>query len=216
VHGMLSQMDPALVAYCDKIASQGGPLHLPDELGYSTFPATPVVQLGTATRTSARLRHVQPEVNMDQSYDVLKRNKKITDVVHAAEDKSQDSVPSKSSQEHHANDVNSERLDPMSIDANVQGTCTNSLADSSSFDDVAMLDGDFSIQEESVKQLFVKRIENYSIPQLERLYTRIMKGVFETKDKVTNDDIKTSVWVFLLNFVEDDANFRLIGFPFLP
>lgn len=78
---MLSQMDPALVAYCDKIASQGGPVHLSDELGDSTFPSTPVVQLGTATRMSARLRHVQPEVNMDQSYEALKRNKKIADVV---------------------------------------------------------------------------------------------------------------------------------------
>lgn len=83
VHGMLSQMDPALVAYCDKIASQGGPVQLPDELGDSTFPANPVVQLGTATRTSARLRHVQPEVNMDQGYEVLKRTKKIGEGVHA-------------------------------------------------------------------------------------------------------------------------------------
>lgn len=80
VHGMLTQMDPALITYCDKIASQGGPVHLPDELGDSTFPATPVVQLGTATRMSARLRHVQPEVNMDQGYEVLKRTKKINDV----------------------------------------------------------------------------------------------------------------------------------------
>jgi hypothetical protein len=83
VHGMLSQMDPALAAYCDKIASQGGPVHLPDELGGTTFPATPVVQLGTTTRMSARLRHVQPEVNMDQGYEVLKRTKKIGDGVHA-------------------------------------------------------------------------------------------------------------------------------------
>lgn len=80
---MLSQMDPALVAFCDKIASQGGPVQLPEELGDSTFPATPVVQLGTTTRTSARLRHVQPEVNMDQGYEVLKRTKKIGDTVHA-------------------------------------------------------------------------------------------------------------------------------------
>ncbi|XP_052116341.1 ATPase family AAA domain-containing protein At1g05910-like isoform X2 [Arachis duranensis] len=53
VHGMISQMDPALVAYCDKIVAQGGPVHLSNELRGSTFPATPVVQLGTATRLSA-------------------------------------------------------------------------------------------------------------------------------------------------------------------
>jgi len=83
VHGMLSQMDPALAAYCDKIASQGGPAHLPDELGDTTFPATPVVQLATTTRTSARLRHVQPEVNLDQGYEVLKRTKKVGDGINA-------------------------------------------------------------------------------------------------------------------------------------
>jgi len=73
-------MDPALVAYCDKIASQGGPFQLSDELEDSTFPASPVVQMCTGTRMSARLRHVQPEVNMDQSYEALKRTKKITEV----------------------------------------------------------------------------------------------------------------------------------------
>lgn len=80
---MLSQMDPALIAYCDKIAAQGGPVHIPDEFGGSTFPSTPVVQLGTTTRMSARLRNVQPEVNMDQSYEALRRTKKCTDVTNA-------------------------------------------------------------------------------------------------------------------------------------
>lgn len=83
VHGMLSQMDPALVTYCDKIAAQGGPTHLPDDLGGSIFPTTPVVQLGTVTRASARLRNVQPEVNLDQSYEALKRPKKNADAAHA-------------------------------------------------------------------------------------------------------------------------------------
>ncbi|XP_057456261.1 ATPase family AAA domain-containing protein At1g05910 isoform X2 [Lotus japonicus] len=208
VQGMLSQMDPALVAYCDKIASEGGPVHLPDELRDSTFPVTPVVQLGTATtRMSARLRHVQPEVNMDKSYEALKRTKKTSDF--PAEDKSQEeSIPSKSSQEHQTSDMDSERPEPVTIDGNSNGTGTNSFADDSSLNDVTMLDDEFSSQVESVKQHFVKRSENYSLPQLERIYTRIMKGVFETKEKGMNDDdIKTSVVRFLLKFVEDDANF---------
>jgi len=82
VHGMLSQMDPALITYCDKIAAQGGPVQVPDDLGGSIFPSTPVVQLGT-TRTSARLRNVQPDVNLDQSYEALKRQKKNADATHA-------------------------------------------------------------------------------------------------------------------------------------
>jgi hypothetical protein len=76
-------MDPALVTYCDKIAAQGGPVQIPDDLGGSIFPSTPVVQLGTVTRTSARLRNVQPDVNLDQSYEALKRQKKNADAAHA-------------------------------------------------------------------------------------------------------------------------------------
>lgn len=80
---MLSQMDPALVTHCDQIAAQGGPVQVPDDLGGSIFPSTPVVQLGTITRASARLRNVQPEVNLDQSYEALKRQKKNVDAGHA-------------------------------------------------------------------------------------------------------------------------------------
>lgn len=126
-----------------------------------------------------------------------------------AESKSQDSIPVKSSQEQHqAHDEDSERIEPEAIDGDLLGSCTNNLADGSSLHDITMQDGEFSRQVESVKQHFVKRSEKYSIPQLERLYTRIMKGVFEAKDKGMNhDDLKNSVLGFLLKFVEDDANF---------
>lgn len=78
---MLSQMDPALVAFCDKIDAQGGPVHLPDDIAGLALPATPVLQqTGTTTRMSARLRHVQPEVNLCQSYEALKRTKKNLDM----------------------------------------------------------------------------------------------------------------------------------------
>ncbi|XP_068474069.1 ATPase family AAA domain-containing protein At1g05910 isoform X1 [Phaseolus vulgaris] len=201
VHGMLSQMDPALAAYCDKIASEGGPVQLSDELEDSTFPASPVVGIGT--RMSARLRHVQPAVNVDQSYEALKRTKKITEV-HAAEDKSQDSVLPKSFQEHQPDDTDAKSLESMSMEGNMHET---DPADGNSSEDVTVLDDEFSREVESVKERFVKRSENFSIPQLERLYTRIMKGVFETKNKRVNGDLKSSVLKFLLNFLEDDANF---------
>ncbi|RYR63222.1 hypothetical protein Ahy_A04g021024 [Arachis hypogaea] len=74
VHGMISQMDPTLVAYGDKIVAQGGPVHLSNELRWSTFPATPVVQLGTATRLSARLRnesHVKLKFQMIRQINLL-------------------------------------------------------------------------------------------------------------------------------------------------
>lgn len=76
---MLSQMDPALVAFCEKIAAEGGPVSVPDELGEYALPQTPVLQLTTMTRASARLRNVQPEVNLDKSYEAPKRHKKQVD-----------------------------------------------------------------------------------------------------------------------------------------
>lgn len=79
---MLSQMDPALVSFCDKIAAQGGPVLVVDDADGLGLPAAPVVQLASVTRTSARLRNVQPEVNLSRSYEALKRTKKSTDNEH--------------------------------------------------------------------------------------------------------------------------------------
>ncbi|XVF37845.1 hypothetical protein REPUB_Repub20aG0046000 [Reevesia pubescens] len=210
VHGMLSQMDPALVAYCDKIAAQGGPAHMPDDMEVSTFPSVPVVQLGTVTRTSARLRNVQPEAN-PQSYEALKRPKKNVDTVLAAEDKSRmaDSVQTKSSQTLEANEINCDRPEPTSGDGNQKEKSTEAsdLIDENGSQDMRMSDSEISNQVESAKKLFVERTENYSIPQLERLYTRIMKGIFETRDKGVGDDPKPSILKFLLKFAENEANF---------
>ncbi|KAL5781114.1 hypothetical protein ACOSP7_006143 [Xanthoceras sorbifolium] len=215
VHGMLTQMDPALVTYCDKIAAQGGPTHMPDDAGESLFPSIPVVQLGTVTRSSARLRNVQPVVNLDQSYEALKRPKKNADAAFAAstaEDRSQhpDSVQAKSSHEAEANDAEPERPEPSSADGNEQetsGEVSGQIDGNGSTQDVVMSDGETLHQLESIKRLFVERTENYGIPQLERLYTRIMKGIFETKDKGAEDDPKPSILRFLLKFAEDQANF---------
>lgn len=76
---MLSQMDPALVAFCEKIAAEGGPVSVPDELGGDALPQNPVLQSSTLTRARARLRNVQPEVNLDQSFEALRRHKKHAD-----------------------------------------------------------------------------------------------------------------------------------------
>lgn len=77
VHGMLAQMDPALVTFCDKIAAQGGPVQFPEEVEGSVLSSPPIVQMATVTRASARLRNVQPEVNLSQSYEALKRKKNV-------------------------------------------------------------------------------------------------------------------------------------------
>lgn len=74
-------------------------------------------------------------------------------------------------------------------------------------DDVVMCDGEVAQQVETIKRLFVERSENYGIPQLERLYSRIMKGIFGNKEKGTEDDPKTSILRLLLTFAEDEENF---------
>ncbi|KAK9288139.1 hypothetical protein L1049_016587 [Liquidambar formosana] len=210
VHGMLAQMDPALVTFCEKIATQGGPVHMPDDLGGSTYPANPVVQLGTVTRASARLRNVQPEVNLDQSYEALKRPKKNVDAAHA-EDKSrpQESAPSKPSQEPEANDTSPERPEICLDDSSrlqTSGEASGHTGGNGS-EDVTMSDGEISSQVESVKQLFVERTAGYGIPQLERLYTRVMKGVFEITHTGVKDTSKLSIIRFLSEFAEGEANF---------
>jgi ATPase family AAA domain-containing protein 2 len=42
----------------------------------SILQAAPVAQLVSGTRMSARLHNVQPDVNLTQSYEVLKRQKR--------------------------------------------------------------------------------------------------------------------------------------------
>ncbi|CAB4263435.1 unnamed protein product [Prunus armeniaca] len=302
VHGMLSQMDPALVAYCDKIAAEGGPEHIPDGLGVSTFPVIPVVQLGTVTRASARLRNVQLEVPVDQNYEACRRPKRIVEPqlevpvdqnyealkqpkrnaepqlevhvdenyevlkwpnrnvepAHAglllvascnfeifipesphkkegkrqkrlddwrnegysrpklntvfygsstAEDKSwlQDSILSKSSQEPETNETNPE-VPESSHQHETSGEISGHNSHVIGSQDITMSDGEMTNQIESVRRLFVERTENYDIPQLERLYTRIMKGIFDIKHKGDIDGTKPSILRYLLKFAEGEAN----------
>ncbi|KAK2998337.1 hypothetical protein RJ639_023573 [Escallonia herrerae] len=211
VHGMLTQIDPALVAFCEKIAAEGGPAPMPDDLESSPFSQAPVVQMATLTRASARLRNVQPVVNLDQSYDALKRTKKNTDATHAAEDETmpldpQEVVHPKTSQEPEGVDTSQGR--PEGLLAECSQLETSEEASLLRSEDVAMLDAESASKIESTKQLLVERTGGYGIPQLERLYTRVMKGVFETKNsELRREDLKPSILSFLLKFAEDDANF---------
>ncbi|XP_039133348.1 ATPase family AAA domain-containing protein At1g05910 isoform X1 [Dioscorea cayenensis subsp. rotundata] len=222
VQGMLSQMDPALVSFCDKIAADGGPVQVADDIGISSLTAGPVVQLTAVTRSSARLRHVQPEVNLQQSYEALKRPKKITETEQAAsimEDKSNavtESETSKSgnsqpgsSQELQMNGA-SNRLDNPSHNELSEGLVTVSCAgptDISTKEDVDMADAEISEQITSIKHRLMERAEGYGVPELERLYMRIVKGVIAVRSKEAEENHRLSILRYLLKFVEDDDNF---------
>ncbi|CAE5956664.1 unnamed protein product [Arabidopsis arenosa] len=213
VHGMLSQMDPALLTYCDKIAAEGGPSQIPDDLSGSILGLAPVVQMGTVTRTSARLRNVQPEVNLDRDYEGLKKPKKTTDAVctESAADKSQNQdsgkempSPEDSAAPSPTDGDREDRSEPPSKEASAEDVCGDSSRNS------AKLDEEISSRTESVKGLLMERTDNYSIPQMERLYTRIMKGVLETLDEGLRDDDnnpKYSILRFLSEFAQHQANF---------
>lgn len=114
----------------------------------------------------------------------------------------QDSLPSKSSNDHEE-----DALEQMPESTFADRNQPADVPDTSGCTplDVTMSDAEMSCKIESVKQQLVKRSKDYGIPQLERLYTRIMKGVFETKTAVTNEDLKTSILSFLLKFAEDES-----------
>ncbi|CAL9098357.1 unnamed protein product [Musa textilis] len=216
VQGMLSQMDPALVSFCDKIAAQGGPLHLADDMEELNIPAAPVVQLAAVTRTSARLRNVQPDVNPAQSYEALRRPKKNAD-----------HDPGSGRDERAPVEPDSMRVssypglqDPPETNGSSGGPEDHSntgLPESSEVassplvnentDDAVMTDADISKQIDSVKQHFMERTRDYGMPQLERLYARVIKGVMAIGSERREEDRRLLVLGHLLKFVEDDEIF---------
>ncbi|XP_058102404.1 ATPase family AAA domain-containing protein At1g05910 isoform X2 [Magnolia sinica] len=224
VQGMLSQMDPVLVTFCDKIGEQGGPMHVPDDMGGLGIPAMPVVQLANVTRTSARLRHVQPEMNLCQSYEALKRTKRNIDTEQAGtnigssvEDKSRPAeqeptkpTPSRpsSSQEPDMNGPPNRPEDSPTngeqpeVSENTSGLSTRDRHQ----EDALMEDQEVSGHVETLKQHLLECTEGYNVPQLERLYTRVMKGVVDLKGKA-EEGYKPTILKFMLRFVEDKGNF---------
>lgn len=220
VQGMLSQMDPGLVSFCDKIVAQGGPVNVADEMGGLCFPSVPVVQLASITRTSARLRNVQPEVNLSQSYEALKRGKKNSENEQAGsanEEKSQavsEPEPSKASScpagPAEEPDTNGLLKRPENLPDNeipessglTDGPCSQEVSQ-----DSIMTDADISEQVSTIKQRLMERTSGCSVPQLERLYSRILKGVMTIRSREGNKDHKLLIFRHLLKFVEDDDNF---------
>lgn len=73
--------------------------------------------------------------------------------------------------------------------------------------DVTMSEADDTSKIEPLKQRLVERSKDYGIPQLERLYARVIKGVFDNKTGKSKDIIKDSILSYLSKFVEDEANF---------
>nr|ASZ84552.1 putative BRAT1 [Cupressus sempervirens] len=232
VLGMLSQMDPLLVAFCDKIAAQGGPTRLSEDSATNFLP-NPVAQPVHVTRASARLRNVQPEMNVSQSYEVLKRSKRNSDpdqgeVVAGnsdpfAEDSSQpmeidtsgqNTLPTKCShgsqtteafrsvQQREANDQDEIMNQPLAPTDVAESTIAVEDGGSKSLPKVP-ISKHLAEQIDSIEQIFVKRTEGYGISELERLYGQICRGVISLKEAD-----KPMIVKFLKDFSSDESNFQ--------
>lgn len=66
---------------------------------------------------------------------------------------------------------------------------------------------DLPRQLEALKQHFMELTARYGVPQLERLYSQIMKGAIELTSKESNEDHRRLVVRYLLTFVENSDNF---------
>jgi len=66
---------------------------------------------------------------------------------------------------------------------------------------------DTTEQVRTVKQRLMERTNDYGVPQLERLYSRVMKGVMAIRSREGHKDHKLLILRLLLKFVEDDDNF---------
>ncbi|KAJ4779666.1 ATPase family AAA domain-containing protein [Rhynchospora pubera] len=214
VEGMLSQMDPTLVSFCEKIAEQGGPLHFEEvDTAGSILQSNPVAQLAVITRTSARLRNVQPEVNLSQSYEVLKRQKRSTENEQlvmsgaAKDDKGPntdpdlmrpDSTQAEPTEEPNSNGPENSLSIPEVSSSSLPGNGTK---------DVEMFEADFTDKLESIKQRFMELTEEYGVPQLEILYTKVIRGLISAKNREARQDSKQFTVRYLFRFVEEANNF---------
>ncbi|CAL9205354.1 unnamed protein product [Musa hybrid cultivar] len=213
VQGMLSQMDPALVSFCDNIAAQGGPLLLADDVEELNVPTAPVVQLANIPRMSARLCNVQPDVNLAQSYEAIKLPKKNTDHTGSGREERGTAEPDQIKVSSHPGFQEPDRNGPWRQPENhtnhglaeVSEAASSQLANEN-IDDATKADADISEQIDSVKKHLIDQMEGYGVPQLERLYTRAMKGVMAAGSQ-HREDSRQLVLDRLLKFVEDDKNF---------
>ncbi|KAM0894917.1 hypothetical protein ACQ4PT_024173 [Festuca glaucescens] len=222
VQGMLSQMDPSLVSFCDKIAAQGGPLQFMDGEDSSILQAPPVVQLVSVTRTSARLRNVQPDVDLSRSYEVLKRHKKSTENEQGSAIKESTARDERSPGDVDLSKPTSPEEAPEGPVSNgplkeadkapaeapaVPGSPPEPMVTDNGEEATMPTSDDTPEKLEAAKQRFMELTVGYGVPQLERLYSRIMKGALELRGKETNEDHRRLVVRHLLAFIENGDNF---------
>ncbi|KAL6966702.1 hypothetical protein U1Q18_032492 [Sarracenia purpurea var. burkii] len=117
--------------------------------------------------------------------------------------RTQESGQPKSSQESEADDTNLQGPECLFPDTHQLETPEATMGQ-----DVIMSDSEISGMIVTVKSVFMEHTEDYGIPQLERLYTRVIKDVFEAKaSEPGDDDLRPSILSYFLKFGENTTNF---------
>lgn len=81
-----------------------------------------------------------------------------------------------------------------------------SISQEERFQDSEMNDVEIVDQIGAVKSKLMEHIEAYGVPQLERLYCRLIKSILEVKIK-GSETHRFSILRHLLQFVQDEQNF---------
>lgn len=67
---------------------------------------------------------------------------------------------------------------------------------------------DISEQVNAVKKRMLEQTEDYTVPQFEKLYARVLKGVFSFRSSgAGEEDPRSSVLRYLRAFADDSDNF---------
>jgi hypothetical protein len=74
-------------------------------------------------------------------------------------------------------------------------------------EDEEMPDADFSDKMESVKQRFMELTQEYGMPQLEILYTKVIRGLISARGREAMQNSRQFVVRYLFSFVEEADNF---------
>lgn len=106
----------------------------------------------------------------------------------------------------HEPDSNGPEISPT-IEVDEAPDSSSSSLPGNGTEDVEMPDADFSDKMESVKQRFMELTQEFGVPQLEILYTKVIRGLISARGREAKQDNRQFVVRYLFRFVEEAANF---------
>lgn len=100
---------------------------------------------------------------------------------------------------------------PEKIFPTIEANATPDISSSSPLvnetKDEEMPDADFSEKMESAKQRFMEFTKEYGVPQLEILYTKVIRGLISATGKDAKQDNRQFIVRYLFRFIEEADKF---------